>query len=811
MVRVMRVDGSTRWVAWLLCHRRLVFAVALALAVPAAVRTVRLYAGLRSELEELLPASSPAALAVHTLRARIPGAQHLGVVVRGPPGAPAALVAALAARVATYPPTLVRMVRTDVGEERSFLRGHEALYMTLSDLRETRTRIEQYLDRRINRDLGLALDDEKPDELDVSDIEARYPDTDPWKGRFLDHDRLVSEDGRMALLLVFVAATDTGTSSIGPLVARVKADVAALEPLKRELEVGYAGDVAINVEELAALQSDLFVSTVLVLVAVVGAIVYFYRWWGAVPALGIPLLVGVAWGFGLASFRVDALNTSTAFLGSIVIGNGINTGIMLLARYAEERRSGAALEEALALAVRVTWRPTLAAALAAVAAYASLTTASFRGFHQFGVIGSLGMTACWIATYLLLPPVVSLIDRRDWATQGGASRTGLPVRVGSFVAKWPRAVSLTGLFLIASSALEATRIDAGRIEYDMSKLRRRDTETRGEAYWSRQMDDLLGKNFTAIALMTDEPSDASKLVAPLREAIRHEPLQRAASGILAPQDLVPEEQPAKLRELEALRERLTPKVLSELPPEQRDRFERFVRPVEHGAIAPAALPDLLAQGLRERDGTFGRTVLMVQSLHGATWDGLLTIRAADALRAIARCVMPPAQVAGGFIVSSEILSTLRREAVPTTALAFAGVVIITLLISRHVRSALLVLSALVSGVTLMAGALVVLGERINFLSFIAFPITFGIGVEYAVNVLARHDSDRAGTPRVVAGTGSAVAFCSLTTIIGYSSLLLAQNRALFSFGVLAVLGEIACVSVAVVLLPAVLHLLSRDR
>ena len=51
-------------------------------------------------------------------------------------------------------------------------------------------------------------------------------------------------------------------------------------------------------------------------------------------------------------------------------------------------------------------------------------------------------------------------------------------------------------------------------------------------------------------------------------------------------------------------------------------------------------------------------------------------------------------------------------------------------------------------------------------------------------------------------TGGAVTLCSLTTIIGYSSLLLAQNRALFLFGVLAVLGEVACLSAAVVVLPA---------
>ena len=54
-----------------------------------------------------------------------------------------------------------------------------------------------------------------------------------------------------------------------------------------------------------------------------------------------------------------------------------------------------------------------------------------------------------------------------------------------------------------------------------------------------------------------------------------------------------------------------------------------------------------------------------------------------------------------------------------------------------------------------------------------------------------------------------MALCSLTTIIGYSSLLLAQNRALFLFGLLAVLGEVACLTAAVVALPAWLVLRRR--
>ena len=66
-----------------------------------------------------------------------------------------------------------------------------------------------------------------------------------------------------------------------------------------------------------------------------------------------------------------------------------------------------------------------------------------------------------------------------------------------------------------------------------------------------------------------------------------------------------------------------------------------------------------------------------------------------------------------------------------------------------------------------------------------------------------------GAPAALAGSGGAVALCSLTTILGYAALLMADNRAIFSFGLTAVLGEITCLSAALVALPAVL--IARDR
>jgi predicted exporter len=298
--------------------------------------------------------------------------------------------------------------------------------------------------------------------------------------------------------------------------------------------------------------------------------------------------------------------------------------------------------------------------------------------------------------------------------------------------------------------------------------------------------------------------------AALTGAVKAGPLATVSSRIVTPDDLVPPDAADKHAELARIQRLLTPAVQAALSDDDRAALDRLLGAAGDGPITPAELPVLLARGLREKDGRFGRTLLMLQSLDAATWDGALTIRAARAADEVARSVSPPAAVAGGFVVSANILETLEREALPTTAAAFGAVALVVLVLFRGRRETLWTLAALLGGTSLLAGAVVAFDIRINFLSFIAFPITFGIGVEYALNILYRHRQDPNELAALVSGTGRAVALCSATTIIGYGSLLLARNQALFSFGLLAVLGEICCLSVAVVALPAALATARRQ-
>src|SRR5271155_2518324 len=126
-------ERTRAYVAWTLEHGWLLWAIALALAVPATWRTVWLYGHLKSDLEELLPRESPSVRALDELRARLQGMQYLGVVVDTGRSEDLAsgerLIDDLAARIRAYPPDMVREVRTGSAVEKTFLEHHAPLYV----------------------------------------------------------------------------------------------------------------------------------------------------------------------------------------------------------------------------------------------------------------------------------------------------------------------------------------------------------------------------------------------------------------------------------------------------------------------------------------------------------------------------------------------------------------------------------------------------------------------------------------------------------------------------------------------------------
>jgi predicted RND superfamily exporter protein len=801
---------SRAFVGWTLRWGKWLWAVTLVVAIPATWRTAELYAHLRSEVEQLLPRSAPSVLAIDELRARLPGLQHLGVVVDTGDAAklPAGerLLDDLAGRIRAYPPELVKSVRTGESIERKFIQDHAPLYMELADLESVRGRVETRRDWEASRETGVLLDeDEKAPPLEFDDIQKKYDDRTHGSGRF-DDDRYANRELHTTLLLVEVNEFGTGRGRAKELLERVKADMADLHPdtYAPGLRIGYTGDVAINVEETSALVTDLSLSSVVVAVLVVVVIVFYYSWWKSILILLPPLLLAAIYSFAVASLPplgVTELNSNTAFLGSIIVGNGINFGIVLLARYVEERRAGAGVREALELGVWGSRIGTLSAALAAGVSYASLTLTDFRGFRQFGIIGGTGMVFSWLFAFVLMPPLAAWLDT-------GPIPPKRHDRMSTFVGALYRhraAVVAVSCVLAVAGIWQVRSFGPGQIETDFSKLRRADTWKIGEGYWGRKMDALFGTYVTPTVILANSPEQAREIGEAVLKAAKEPPLDKMVASVRILDDVIPTDQEAKIKVVEEIREDLTPKIRDSLKEDQRRSVDRFLG---NGSLSPLTLEDVptaFTTGLRERDGTVGRTVLVYPRPGQSLWQGRLLADFVGRLRAAAAVdpKLPPGRVAGSHALSADILESVQRDGLIASVSAFVGVVVVVLALLRIRPSTLLVLVSLVLGVLWLAALAITFKIRINFANFIAFPITFGIGVDYAVNVASRWELDRGRSMAdAVRTTGGAVTLCSMTTIIGYSSLLLAENHALFLFGLLAVLGEISCLTTAVIVMPA---------
>jgi uncharacterized protein len=815
------------FVAWTIRHGRWIWLVALLLAIPAAVRTAGLYIHLRSELDQLLPQDAPSVTAIQELRQRMPGLQYLGVVVEAtdktklPEGEK--FLDDLAAKIRTYPPDLVRTVRTGVAEERDFVRKHATLFMDLDDVRTIRARIEARRDYEVTKSMGAALDDDGPaPTLDFSDIEAKYKERDPSRGRF-PNGRFSSVEQGTSLLLIEVGGFSTGAEKGRKLMDRVKADMASLggpEHYAPGLRVGYTGDVAISVEEMTGLIADLSFSSVLVLLAVSAVILGYFRWWRSLIVLLLPLMVGTFYAFALVSLpplRITELNSNTAFMGSIIVGNGINTAIILLARHREERRNGASVEEAISRAIWGTRVATLSAALAAGVAYGSLFATQFRGFRQFGAIGGIGMVVCWGAAYLLMPPLLGWLDRGPVPPRRAGRSLMEPL--SRLVARFPVAITIVAVALSAGSIYSVRGFRLSQLEHDFSKLRRASTWVSGEGVWGRKMDALLGRYLSPTVVLADDAAQAHAIARNLRAAtVEGGPLAERVASVKTIEDVLPADQDEKLVEIAALRKIMTPRLLGLVPPERRDEVTKLLGEGALTKITPADLPATLTTGMREKDGDYDRVVLIYPRPTKALWQGPALIAYVDKLREITskdssgEVAKHPARVAGSHPLTADIIGAVERDGPLAALLALIGVVGVVVLMFRGRSTTIYVLGALLTGCCWFAAATLGVGVRVNFTNFIALPITLGIGVDYAVNVVARYEQDgKRDIGEAIRATGGAVGLCSLTTIIGYSSLILADNRALFSFGVAAVLGEISCIVCAVVALPAVLLLISSRR
>jgi hypothetical protein len=352
------------------------------------------------------------------------------------------------------------------------------------------------------------------------------------------------------------------------------------------------------------------------------------------------------------------------------------------------------------------------------------------------------------------------------------------------------------------------------LEYDFRNIRNEDTKATPARLLGDKGDKIVGRQGQdGRAIVVDRLDQVDPLVTELdRRRDVAPPDKKPFSKVVSIKSLLPDHQEEKLSLLAEIKSKV-----------ERARKRHFITDADWARLQPDIpekltplgiedLPDDLARPFSEKDGTRGRVLYIVPAEKGGVYDAHYLMRWADAFREVR---LPNGEIihgSGNPVIFSDMLIAIREDAPKAIALSFVGTLAVILVSFRGRRAGFLALATLMLGLSWLVAFCALDSVKLNFLNFVALPITIGVGADYALNVMARREKESDGSiERVIVETGGAVILCSLTTMLGYLALLLSINKAVRSFGLVAAVGEITTVTAAVLVLPSVLMLKQKKQ
>lgn len=818
----MRVPPfATRYAAWIDRYRWVVLTAGLVIAGVSFLLALRL--PLRSDMSALLPPNADSVVQLHALQKRIRAFGTVFIIVQSDDAEiRERATKALYQRLQALDSQLIAHVTYDDSAKLDYFWNNRFLFADLDALTEARDTLKEKIRRAklLANPLFVDLDDGEDDssgEPLEDQIGKLRQELDEAEAKLQRRNGYVSRDGKLQLLIVRSMEPSSDVAMSKRLVAEIEQAIRAVtaEFPPGSVVAEQTGDILYAIAEHEAIVDGMVLAAIITVVLCALALFWFYRAFLSVAMSLWSLTVGVLATFAVAQVTIGYLNVITAFLTAIVVGNGVNAGLILLSRYQEELGEERSRVETLAAAIAGAARGTFAASLAAGIAYGSLVVTEFRGFQHFGIIGGAGMVLCWMTAFTVLPAGLCVLHRFGRVHARHARGSALGRTLAAVFPRNPSWVVIVGAAVIVLSAVVSWHyVVTDPMENNWKRLRAdgkrwAEVERRYQMVMHRFERDYREGVAGRFAVALDDAARVPEVVAMMRAVDKDKPPERQLlAQIVSIQDLLPSEQEAKLALLDEIRVLLADPGIDGLGQEDKKLLDRLRPPEDLRKLSFADIPEELSWPFIEQDGTVGRIILATSAPRFQTFIVEDRLEFAAGVRQL---LFPDDALLGGqtFVVA-DIIAAMEEDGPKATIVALMGAILMVWLVVGRRRHGMITLFSGAAGVLGMVALLDVFEVKINFLDFVALPITIGIGIDYSVNIAVRDRQEGHKGPRYLLSTiGASVVLCSYTTIVGYGSLLLSENAGIRSFGLAAILGEFSCIAMAVLLTPALLAILRR--
>ncbi len=757
-----------------------------------------------SSYEALLPENSPKLKATDQVRELTGGFRQLVLAVEGS----SLERLALAEKLALACEDLPEINRVELKQPVDFFTEKALWFLPedeLKNLNETISEaIEASLAARDPLNLGLMDEEEAKEEEEeawqaVNQLVAKLKNKIPQKNPYLE-----SSDGRYLFLVAVPSIKFSDMQAAIDLLNKIEKIIASLEPQKQGISVSMAGNLKIVEEQHETMTIDLTVAAVLALLLSVLLVAIFTKKIRAPFLIALALLTGIALTMALTTLTIGNLNIITGFLISVIVGLGIDFGIHIYIRYKQELKAApSSPEAAMEKTVKGTFTPALIAALTTMGTFFSFYFAEFRGFSEFGLIATIGVAFTFISSFLLLPPLLVLLDKKA-PLPPKALKTNKPL----LTLKRSIIVIVLLLALSAFGWANATKIE---FRNDYKNLRGVSAATAFLDY----VDNEMGGSLSPAVLLFDSLTDTQKAAAILREEIKKETGGETARvlKLFAASDLLPLKSAAKEKTMESLRDLLLDEALNEALNEESERGKELMRARQMVKAEPWTFNDLPPE-LRARFSTKnGQKYLLYLWPHhryeadyeAAAWEELL-----EKLSAQLTAAGLPHLMADETLILAWVYKLILHDSPKVLAIAALITLLFLLIDLRSFKKAALVATPLILGLGIFFALMRLFSLELNMFNIIVLPSMIGIGIDNAIHIYHRYKLAGPGQlDFVLRSTGVAAFLATSTTIIGFGSSIVSHMPGLRSLGILAIIGLSAMFLSAVVFFPALLKLLER--
>ncbi|MFC1565121.1 RND family transporter [candidate division KSB1 bacterium] len=636
-----------------------------------------------------------------------------------------------------------------------------------------------------------------------------------------------------------------------------------------DITCGITGGHVITRDELEAGMDDTIRNVSIAFVIILLVFVVSFRMVSGPLLAMLVLISGITWDMGLAYLVIGRLNIFTAMCGVVLLGLGVDFAIHILSAYSEFRHKGLNIESSLKESMLRVGGGLVTGAATTAFAFLALILTSYPAFREFGFVVGAGVISCLAASLIFLPAAI-VIKERIWMKirkDYKPKRIDMEFKFLGSITKfttsrpWTTIMVTTVVTVILGFYINDVYMNQNYMDMEPEGLEsvrlQREIPKRFNMSADNMvavMDDLEETN-RLTDLLNERP--AIGMVESITDYLPTQQKQLARipliSEIAGYQNTLPPSGPVDtellIEELYRFSDNLTEMssmafvsgldrvfnktnyflgLNEEGDQVGENRVLKVIEGIENTGNSPAILKsyqDIFIPVMKNRIGSManpepvtietipqsikdrfasndGSRYLLIIYAKKDIWDGLLT-------SPFINTVIEDVPGASGMpILMRAMIFTAKEQGALAFLFAFIAFIIILMIDFRNPKTTIIATLPLFLSLIWMLGIMGVTGFPLSVVNVIGLPLILGIGIDDGVHIIHRFKVE--GKDKLVytvSSIGKAIFLTSMTTMLGFGSLIPSSYRGFASLGKLVTLGIGMCFIASVIILPAIMKLI----